>query len=97
VRLTTHHDLMPKTKNEWSYTCTPPIRLHGVVLSLKKKAQGQLYFTFHFSGRYSYNHLTITDSESLYLLTYLLKHYKLGYTNQYNDWLRAGRLGFDSH
>jgi len=37
-------------KNAWSYTSTPQIRLHGVVLSWEKKAQGQLYllpfFTF---------------------------------------------------
>jgi len=33
VKLTTHH-LVPRSKNEWSYTPTPPIRLHGVVLSL---------------------------------------------------------------
>jgi len=33
---------VPRSKNAWSYTSTPPIRLHGVVLSLKK-AQGQLY------------------------------------------------------
>jgi hypothetical protein len=25
--------LMPRSKNEWSYTSTPPIRLHGVLLS----------------------------------------------------------------
>jgi len=31
-----------EVKNTWRYTSTPPIRLHGVVLSLKK-AQGQLY------------------------------------------------------
>jgi len=24
--------LVPRSKNEWSYTSTPPIRLHGVVL-----------------------------------------------------------------
>jgi hypothetical protein len=29
-----------EVKNAWSYTSTPPIRLHGVVLS---SAQGQLY------------------------------------------------------
>jgi hypothetical protein len=34
-------------KSVWSYTSTPPIRLHGVVLSLKE-AQGQLYlFLYH--------------------------------------------------
>jgi len=25
--------LVPRSKNEWSYTSTPPIHLHGVVLS----------------------------------------------------------------
>jgi hypothetical protein len=25
--------LVPRSKNEWSYIATPPIRLHGVVLS----------------------------------------------------------------
>jgi hypothetical protein len=44
VKLTTHLHLLPRSNNEWSYTSTPPKRLHGVVLSLKKKAQGQLYF-----------------------------------------------------
>jgi hypothetical protein len=29
-----------EVKNAWSYTSTPPIRLHGVALS---SAQGQLY------------------------------------------------------
>jgi hypothetical protein len=32
VKLTTNH-LVPKSKNEWRYTSTPPIRLHGVALS----------------------------------------------------------------
>jgi hypothetical protein len=41
VKLTTHH-LVPWSKNEWSYTCTPLIRLHGVVL----KAQGQFYLFY---------------------------------------------------
>jgi hypothetical protein len=27
------HHLVPRSKNEWSYTSTPPIRFHGVVLS----------------------------------------------------------------
>jgi len=31
-----------KVKNAWSHTSTPLIRLHGVVLSLKKE-RGQLY------------------------------------------------------
>jgi hypothetical protein len=33
VKLTTHLHLVPRSKNEWSYTSTPPILLHGVVLS----------------------------------------------------------------
>jgi hypothetical protein len=33
VKLITHLHLVPRSKNEWSYTSTPPIRLHGVVLS----------------------------------------------------------------
>jgi hypothetical protein len=28
-----HSHLVPRSKNEWSYTSTPPIRLHGVVHS----------------------------------------------------------------
>jgi hypothetical protein len=33
VKLTTHLHLVPRSKNEWSYTSTPLIRLHGVVFS----------------------------------------------------------------
>jgi hypothetical protein len=33
VKLTIHLHLVPRSKNEWSYTSTPPIRLHGVVFS----------------------------------------------------------------
>jgi hypothetical protein len=33
MKLTTHLRLVPRSKNEWSYTSTPPICLHG----------GQLY------------------------------------------------------
>jgi hypothetical protein len=29
----THFHLVPRSKNEWNYTSTPPIRLHGLVLS----------------------------------------------------------------
>jgi hypothetical protein len=32
-KLTTHLPLVPRSKNEWSYISTPPIRLHGIVLS----------------------------------------------------------------
>jgi hypothetical protein len=45
VKLTTHLHLMPRSKNEWSYTSTPPVRLHGVVLNLKKKHK-VITFTF---------------------------------------------------
>jgi hypothetical protein len=44
MKLTPHFHLVSRSNNEWSYTFTPPIRLHGVVLSLEK-AWGQLYFT----------------------------------------------------
>jgi hypothetical protein len=33
-----------EVKNVWTYTSLPPIRLHGVVLSLKKKHRDN--FTF---------------------------------------------------
>jgi hypothetical protein len=33
VKLTTHLQPVLRSKNAWSYTSTPPIRLHGVVLS----------------------------------------------------------------
>jgi hypothetical protein len=34
VSTMTHHlHLVPRSKNAWSYISTPPIRLHGVVLS----------------------------------------------------------------
>jgi hypothetical protein len=37
-----------EVKNAWRYTSTPPIRLHGVVLS---EAQGKLNFYLLFGGR----------------------------------------------
>jgi hypothetical protein len=33
VRLTTHHLLMPRSRNVWRYTSTPPLHLHYVVLA----------------------------------------------------------------
>jgi hypothetical protein len=48
VKLTTHLHLVPRSKNEWSYTSTPPIRLHGVVLSYKEKKHRDS-FTFAFA------------------------------------------------
>jgi hypothetical protein len=36
VTLTTNLRLVPKSRNKWSYTSTPPILLHGVVLNLSK-------------------------------------------------------------
>jgi hypothetical protein len=33
VKLTTYLHLVPRSKNEWSYTSTPPVRLNGVMLS----------------------------------------------------------------
>jgi hypothetical protein len=46
VKLTTHLHLVPRSKGEWSYTSTPPIRPRGVMLSLKKKHRDNLNFTF---------------------------------------------------
>jgi len=33
VKLIAHLHLVPRLKKAWSYTSTPPICLHGVVLS----------------------------------------------------------------
>jgi hypothetical protein len=33
VKLTIHLHPVQRSKNVWSYTSTPPIRLHGVVLT----------------------------------------------------------------
>jgi hypothetical protein len=41
----THLHLVPRSKKEWSYTFTPQIRLHDVVLSLEKST-----FTFTLSN-----------------------------------------------
>jgi hypothetical protein len=46
AKLTTHLHLVPRSKNAWSHTTTLPIRLHGVVLSLKKHRDS---FTFTFT------------------------------------------------
>jgi len=46
VKLTTHIHLVPGSKNAWNYTSAPPIRLHGVVLSYKKKHRDNFTFTF---------------------------------------------------
>jgi hypothetical protein len=35
VKLTTHLHLVPRSKNEWSYTSTPPIRLQGQLYLIK--------------------------------------------------------------
>jgi len=55
--------------NEWSYTSTPPIRLHGVVLSYKKKSTGTT-FTFTFTFRY-FQVNNIQFSEYYVLLDYI--------------------------
>jgi hypothetical protein len=44
MKLITHFHLVPGSKNEWNYTSTPPIRLHGVVLTKKKHRDK---FTFY--------------------------------------------------
>jgi len=33
VKQTTHHHLVLRSKNDWSYTFTPSIRPHGMVLN----------------------------------------------------------------
>jgi hypothetical protein len=33
VKLTTHLQLLPRSKSAWSYTSTPPIHFHGVMLT----------------------------------------------------------------
>jgi hypothetical protein len=38
---------VPRSKNEWSYTFIPPVRLHGVVL-IKKDHTDNFTFTFYF-------------------------------------------------
>jgi hypothetical protein len=43
LKLTSHLHVVPRSKNEWSYISTPPIRLHGVAL------RGNLTFTFYFT------------------------------------------------
>jgi hypothetical protein len=40
VKLTTHLHLVPRSKNEWSYTSTPP---HAFMAWCSVKTQGQLY------------------------------------------------------
>jgi hypothetical protein len=35
VKLTTHLHLVPRSKNAWSYTSTPPIRLHEINMGAK--------------------------------------------------------------
>jgi hypothetical protein len=44
VNLTTHLHLVPRSKNEWSYTSTPQYAFMAWC-SVKRKAQGQLYLT----------------------------------------------------
>jgi len=45
VKLTSHLSSNAEVKNAWSYTSTLPIRLHDMVLSLKKHRN----FTFYMS------------------------------------------------
>jgi hypothetical protein len=50
VKLTIHLHLVPRSKNEWSYTFTPPICFHGVLLDLKEHRNITFYllpFTFY--------------------------------------------------
>jgi hypothetical protein len=42
VKLTTRLHLLSRSKNEWNHTSTHTIRRHGVMLSLKRKAHGDV-------------------------------------------------------
>jgi len=55
-KLTTHFHLVPRSKNAWGYTSTPPIRLHGAVLS---EAQGQLYLYLVYPKRTKLTHTKV--------------------------------------
>jgi len=46
MKLTTHLHLVPRSKDAWRYTSIPPIRLHGVVLDLKKKHEDNFSLPF---------------------------------------------------
>jgi hypothetical protein len=80
---------MPKSKNAWSYTSTPAVRLHGVVLSLKKKklVERTNYDTPHctvFSGllplppsyvQISFQHPVLKHSQSVFSFHYKGEHF----------------------
>jgi hypothetical protein len=59
VKLTTHIHLVPRSKNAWSYTSTPPIRLHELLLS---EVQGQLYLLLDAESRQRVVLLTVKSS-----------------------------------
>jgi hypothetical protein len=46
VKLTTNLHPSAEVKNAWSYTSTPPIRLHGVVLSRSTRTTLPLPFSY---------------------------------------------------
>jgi hypothetical protein len=50
VKLTTHLHLVSRSKNAWSYTSTPPIRLHGVLLSWKYRDNFTMEKLVHFQS-----------------------------------------------
>jgi hypothetical protein len=53
-----HFHLVPMWKNTWSYTFTPPIRLHGMVLLLPTS----LCLPFHFCDLCVWNFITMASS-----------------------------------
>jgi hypothetical protein len=71
----THLHLVPRSKNASSYTSTPPMHLHGMVLI--KKSQGQLYLIYIYiymgsrvrfpagAGNFSLHHRVQNGSEVL--------------------------------
>jgi hypothetical protein len=72
VNATTHLQLVPRSNNAWSYTSTPPIRLHGLVLSLKHGDS----FTFTFTTLHTVVNASDTNMKriSQFLVRFLVPH-----------------------
>jgi hypothetical protein len=71
-KLTTHLLLVPRSKNVWIYTSTPPIRLHGVMLS---SAQEQIYLYLYLPFPFSFCPLLIPWSHIFQLFPNLKTHH----------------------
>jgi hypothetical protein len=70
VKLTTHLLLVPRSKNAWSYTSTPPVRLHGVVLSLGTGTTSPLPSKCHISVEHSIL-MVLVSSWTVYTAAYV--------------------------